>query len=704
MDLNQEIIFAYLEEDNPRKAFFRAFPLLTVSGVIEQPFEDDGALRIIPDRNEQFVFKDRMRNIGIWCCIDLTPFPPSANKIRTNKNYSTARGERNQYIVFSDAVHDLSEAPFFEVLTGSPQDAGKLSSQAITPRFYIQEGDVLYGPVERRNPVDPSPSGPLSASMVTHVCPDGISHTILCTQQVKPAADDQDAGDAPEAADVPAESAVAAVPADVPAPEAAPAGAESTGELPIGETLTILDQQLTPDEAIQSLVPTLPSKANLLNPPSGSEESSILREARRRPAARLNGTKLEGTRLHPVPTPVRDKVQEAVHNKARSSNNAEPLVTPVPFSTDLPEVENPVDRTIQMLRGVWRDAASRSQLIHAMTSLDGFQECLRQYYLGNGLADDSLISITRRQIDSLEMERLQTLVSLRQAREDLSAFRRKAIAEAAAREKSELTRLQAEVERLSSLCQNLMEKVNQQNRDGDEGKPEGITVRWDALLDHLKELFSSIGLHFVDEYARVLLALMSDPASRLAVVCQTPDECLQGIASCTASLGWNGAAGKDAESLNEHAAPVLHVTASLKDAERQGSRTVVVLDDVTGLDDTAYPIVAMNASAARALQSVEVEAFNAESIVEAAEEPSLQKEEARVILAPLFEAAGLTGEQLDAAAGFASTATSYLDGSIQSACDWALVLWLIPRVHTARVRDSLRDLLAPYPNASRMLG
>lgn len=701
MDLNREIIFAYLEEDNPKKAFFRAYPLLTVSGVITQRFEDDGALRIIPDRNEQFVFKDRMRNIGIWCCIDLTPFPPSANKIRTNKNYSTARGERNQYIVFSDAVHDLADAPFFEVLSGSPKDAGLLSSRAITPRFYIQEGDVLYGPVERRNPAVPKPCQPLTASLVTHLCPDGQTHTILCTQQPAEDAPVPEADARTDGADQIAQDAAVSQVAQA---DDHPGEEEARDVLPIGETLSILDQQMTPDETIQSLVPVLPAKANLLKPAPVRQESPALAEERQQSPTRLSGTRLESVRTHPVPTPVRDKVQEAVHNKARSSANAEPLVSPVPFSTDLPEVENPVCQAVQLLRSAWRNAANRGQLIRAMSALDGFQENLKRHFLGDSMEDDSLFSITRRQIDALEMERLQTLVSLRQARDNLSAFRREAVSQATGRERAELEALRKEIQQLRETRDALLEEISREEQAAGKPRRVGTTVRWNELLARLKEGFEKAGLPFVEEYARVWLALMADPSSRLAVICSAPEACQQGIESCAASLGWSGEPTGEENNDDPNLAPTLRVTTSAPDALQQSGRTVLVLDNTADVDASTLPMVAMDAAAARSMSPAEDAVYSAGSITEGTDEPAIQKEEAREILLPLFRAASLDDAQLDSAAAFASTATCYLDGNIQSACDWALVLWLIPRLRDAGTRSRMRELLVSYPNACKMLG
>lgn len=79
MNLNREIVFSWLEEDNTQRAYFRLKPLLTVSGDVQEEaaklWPEDGALRIVPDKNEQGYFKDRMRSMGSFCLMDLTPFP-----------------------------------------------------------------------------------------------------------------------------------------------------------------------------------------------------------------------------------------------------------------------------------------------------------------------------------------------------------------------------------------------------------------------------------------------------------------------------------------------------------------------------------------------------------------------------------------------------------------------------------------------------
>ena len=134
MDIYRELIFSYLEEDNTQRVYFRVKPLLAASGDVQEEaraaWPDEGALRIVPDRAEQYHFKDRMRTLGSFCMMDLTHTTEEANKIRTNKNYNPAKGECNQYILYSDAVQPLPAHSFFEVMSGKADDAAALSAAA----------------------------------------------------------------------------------------------------------------------------------------------------------------------------------------------------------------------------------------------------------------------------------------------------------------------------------------------------------------------------------------------------------------------------------------------------------------------------------------------------------------------------------------------------------------------------------------------
>ena len=131
MDLNGQLILAYLQEDDTRRVLFRVRPLMTEHGVFPpeevEEFGNEGFLRIAPDRLEQHTFKERMRSLGSLCLIDLLEADSGLGKVRSNKNYAPDRNEPNRYIIYSDAVTSLPEGLLYEVVS-EDKSAGALGS------------------------------------------------------------------------------------------------------------------------------------------------------------------------------------------------------------------------------------------------------------------------------------------------------------------------------------------------------------------------------------------------------------------------------------------------------------------------------------------------------------------------------------------------------------------------------------------------
>ena len=184
MSIDNQLLFCYLEEDNIQQAYFRVRPLLTPDADIRQEamnqFPVEGCLRIVPDRNEQHTFKSRMRDLGHYCLVDLANLPAEATKIRTNKNFRPDKGEPNQFILYSDTVHELPAHSFYEVISAPADDAAVVAETAITPLFYLRADNVLYGPVCKNDPEKPQKSSGMAGMLFTLPCPDGVERTILC--------------------------------------------------------------------------------------------------------------------------------------------------------------------------------------------------------------------------------------------------------------------------------------------------------------------------------------------------------------------------------------------------------------------------------------------------------------------------------------------------------------------------------------------
>lgn len=144
MDFSGQVILAFLEEDDEKRVLFRVRPLLTCHGPVTQEeiesLPKEGFLRIAPDQKEQHTFKERMRTLGTLCLLDLRQSTEAMGKVRPNKNYGALRGDRHRYIIYSDAVQDLTGETLYEVVP----EGGRVSP--LTPRYYLRAGGRIQGP------------------------------------------------------------------------------------------------------------------------------------------------------------------------------------------------------------------------------------------------------------------------------------------------------------------------------------------------------------------------------------------------------------------------------------------------------------------------------------------------------------------------------------------------------------------------------
>ncbi len=147
MDFSGRIFLAALEEDNEQKSLFRVKLLVDESGLVDQEEQDlagdEGFLRIVPDRQEQYTFKERLRLLGPICLVDLKHISPDLMKVRPNKNYAPGRGEVNQYVLYSDTVHAIHSQPVYEVVSNP------LLTEPLTRGYYMRKGGNIQGPYDR---------------------------------------------------------------------------------------------------------------------------------------------------------------------------------------------------------------------------------------------------------------------------------------------------------------------------------------------------------------------------------------------------------------------------------------------------------------------------------------------------------------------------------------------------------------------------
>lgn len=738
MNLDQELVFAYLEEDNVQRAYFRVRPLITCQGDIREEavrlWPDEGCLRIVPDRAEQHTFKDRMRALGHYCAVDLRGIPTDAGKIRTNKNYRPDRGEVNQFILYSDTVKPLPEHTFFEVLSGTAEEAAALAEKAVTPLFYIRVEDTLLGPVQKRNPAPPQPAGEAAGTLVPVESPDGIRRLMLCMPSPEPTA-----------APVPTPKAAAPAPKPAapaaPAPQAAPAAEDAP--LPLGQKLNILDEGKSFDETLQGLDQPLSKGANLLRTPEAPQSRPAPV-----PSAPLSGTPLYRAPLKTsVPQP-KNKLQEVVSSQWRVARY-EPPADSLPAGTTMRHVVNPVETACQSLRAAWEVPEAQTQLTDFILSLDGMRAKLEPKLSPSG-GDTPLQRVMLSRLQDLEAERLAALIQLDQARADVETFRRNTVN--AMQEKSlaacrQLDEKKAAAEQAISALKNQLNALTAQ-RDALQARVDelqqtelpaaaakvmadaqltapvagiplrmssvpGVSVPGDTLLDRVCAAMTASGAPMDRSESAALVALLA-VSQRFGLACAAPAVAATIMRNVVSALGWlpGYAQQSSAEQRplpcapSPDGTPAVLLTALPNYAPLPAVTKVMVARSAAHMTRNAaydmdpwpvFPIrAAQTVAEIPAADAAPVSATSLRALAEAADVTPSQIDQA---LAPLTgQLPPLSGSASRELHQFIAVCTGLLGGNLPAAIDWAILLWYMPALdRNPRTVAALKPLLQEYP-------
>ena len=402
MNFQGKAILVYLEEDNVARAYFRVQPLMTQDGPLGPmagEYPDEGFLRIVPDKNEQHTFKERMRTLSGLCLVDLRYFPSDANKIRTNKNYSPSRGETNQYIVYSDAVRPLPDDLLYQVVSEAN------IKSAVTPYVYVRNGANIQGPFRRDNgeAKEKAVQLPPDSSEIHTVNVNGQELLIYWPRAVE----------APEAAE-PAQVQEQPV-SQPPVQETAPVSPAPALEPP-AETAP----QQNAYEQIQSLNEQLSENANRLNDTAPSLSMDFVQD---QPARPLTGTKLYQTPQRQVnPRRAHNALMEAVENQRYASrfetSRYEAPGATIPQNTELKEVHNPIEVLKRAIQGMSHSPEDLRQAADVILSQSGMRIMLSKALAQE--TNDLTLAAMHTQLQELEAERLMTLMQLDDAKKNLS--------------------------------------------------------------------------------------------------------------------------------------------------------------------------------------------------------------------------------------------------------------------------------------------
>jgi len=752
MNFDRSLIFSYLEEDNIQRAYFRVRPLLTPDGNImeeaRQLWPNEGGLRVVPDRNEQHTFKTRMRTLGAFCVVDLRGLPAEAGKIRTNKNYHPDRGEVNQYILYSDTVHALPEHTFYHLLDGIADDYAVLAQKAITPLFFIRQDDTIYGPVHRAAPASPEQAAEMVGTLFEVPCPDGINRMIFCIDDAPSVSSDHPAeapaiqkpDPSPQEAQQPS-PAVHAIPAE---PAVQPAA--SSSELPIGQTLHILDENKKHDDTLKMLDAPVSSGANLLrNAPAVQE---IAASPALSPKSPLIGTPLIRTPLRVAAQQAKNRTQEVVSNQW-NIGKYEPPAENLPTGTAMRAVVNPVENACTALRNAWNATGTRQQLADFMLSLDGLRHLL-EVKLCDGESITVMQRVLRQRLEDLEAERLSALCELDKAHRDADSYKQELLSSIASRLRHETSQLESEREKAQQQVDTLKDEMNALTLQRDalltrvnelQGQvlPEtiaklaaeaqmsapmaGIPLRLSPVSGKsapLNELLSLLmaacqksGVSIDKNYAIAMLVCLAI-SPRIGIACPTPAPAATLLKNLARAFGWQQSYAHQ-YAAEQHpvigirpidTTPAVLATNLPNYAPICGavklllSRNTGILIRNAAYDVSQWPVFQLpELPFVPEDHAVAEKAISADSLTALLDHTPVPDSELDTVLGPVLNAAlPLGGSARRDLYRFISVCSGLMEGGLPAAVDWGILLWIIPALERgSKYFTAVKSHLDEYP-------
>lgn len=401
MEFSGRLFLAAIEEDNTQRSLFRVRPLLSEEGSVSQEeiesLGDEGFLRVVPDRAEQHTFKDRMRELGRLCLIDLRNMSGEISKVRSNKNYSPKSGEVNRFVIYSDAIQPVAEAELYEVV------AEGRDTNANTRHIYLRRGGHIQGPFLAGG-TEPAASlcciAPDNSRLFSVSMPDGKERLYYWPKQPQR----QPTGKAPvkeEAGEGPELQAALSLPENQNAAEgreeALPDAADTkeanlaieTAAHPDLETQETPEADAREQEAVQPAALAMPREKTMKISAAPIHVKGRHSSSGRKDTLSLSSVLDRGTRGNTRP-------QEP------SASVEDPRL--------LRPVENPAEQLKKALGRLWSSREGKEQALDAVLKMDGADQALCEKLSGG--EGQALHSMAHQQLNSLEAERLALVMEL----------------------------------------------------------------------------------------------------------------------------------------------------------------------------------------------------------------------------------------------------------------------------------------------------
>ena len=521
-EINGTITLAYVEEDNRQRVIFRVIPLCTREGSTfhggAEEFPDEGSLRIVPDKREQSTFKERMREIGGLCLIQLTSDGKELMKVRQNRNYAPDQGEKNQFAIYSDVICEFAEDGCFEVVQSLNEAQG-----AMTAKVLIQKDKMLYGPVAVSDAQSTSmealkPFGNDRFLLHTIEAPQVGRHLIcwnpestLNWRQRRNSLRRRDRGNA-SAQEEQAEAKAEVIAAEQPKAEEKPRKEKTEEKAKADKAARRAEraQENAPkqeeEKREKTEKPEKPEKPRKQEKQHKAEEKPAAKQEDKDNEALPIGTHLDildsalpfeqqisrlaqplsetANRLtSDVPAPVEEDIPETVahfNGTPLSKNSGKPIrvktkpenmhhVVEQQLAGQRDEVmgselgagaygmvSNPIESLRVCMEYVWQNAEMRDQAMQMLLSNEAFTADVATALRQGGM-NLQASAAAQEQLAEIEAERISLLMQLDLAKENNRKFREEAVAAAAQKKRDEVERLKSEVRQLEATCKKLSE-------------------------------------------------------------------------------------------------------------------------------------------------------------------------------------------------------------------------------------------------------
>ena len=505
MLLPGKLTLGFLQEDNPQKFFFRVSPLMIKDEngyqLVEdarQEYQEDGFIRIVPDKNEMNHFKTRMRNLGRYCLLDLRRHTGENDKIRPNKNHAGENGDRNAFIVYSDVIFQLPADFMAEAV--EPDQDGLFPCPGTKWVAVMQSGRIagLYAWSERGESAcivgDSLNTGSMenAADRLITLRVNGADVRVLMdlTQwglraesekadepakpEPKPEPRPEKNAARPDESDKSAESAPPAEPAARAPQTNEPAAPAPEAEKPWLQHTTFVFPRVVSSK--------LPARRQSIQQQSG-----------------FNPRRSVG-------------IKDIVDDMWRQSR-FDQLGHPVPPEATGTPVVSPIDRAMDAVRDAWKLPEARASLISSLLRLDGMDAALGADSSGNP-ADVRKARSCEQQLDRLEADRLKLLCEI----DELKKLRADKRAELIGELK---TAGNAELAKTEKRNQALLEARAQYQQEAESARRAAETAEkafQDVLSNQLDERMARL---LAEGRARDLMTAMAHAACKPAEPAET---------------------------------------------------------------------------------------------------------------------------------------------------------------------------------------